>query len=489
MQRLISTLSKAIRSNNTSRAAGRSARRAQPQLEALETRDLLSGSPLYGALLIPADVDPIQAKYKALGRTRSPLGNAVTVELATPYGSGRYERFEYGAIFWSAATGAHNVSGPVADEFFLTANEKDASGQVVQKNLGLPTADETSLSGVSGARVSQFQGGTIYWSPWSGAHVLYGPIAAKYAGVGGPAAYGLPISDEADLPGVPGERVTYFQPAQGGRAIYWSAATGAHLVYGVVGAEYVATANERGMDGLVVQKLLGAPTSDEMNVPGVPGARMNTFQGGTIYFSGSTGAHVVYGAIGAKYMSLGGPTSFLGLPTGDEQSIPGGRACYYQHGKILLTAQGGMQVVSTVPQMTFNTGPITFGSLVAADGYGQLTVSRDGSFSFTGHFHDSGLADYNDSLVMALVSPSGVCYTFTHTGHVSGSASLLFGSGSRDDDWPSSSGQNAALAAGWADLQGCKLYWRSNVNVDWQSLLNDIKQAAGVVTSIVSIVT
>jgi uncharacterized protein with LGFP repeats len=129
--------------------------------------------------------------------------------------------------------------------------------------------------------------------------------------------------------------------------IYDSAATGAHEVHGAIRDEYNATAHESDCCGTAVQKLLSLPTSDEMNVPGVPGARMNTFQGGAIYWSPSTGAHAVYGAIGALYNRLGGPTSYLGLPTSEEQGIPDGqlipneRVSYFQGGKILWTPQGG----------------------------------------------------------------------------------------------------------------------------------------------------
>ena len=84
----------------------------------------------------------------------------------------------------------------------------------------------------------------------------------------------------------------------------------------------VVNAHEFGANGVSVQKILGVATSDEKNVPGVPGARMNTFQGGAIYWSPSTGAHVVYGAIGAKYNAMGGPTQF-GLPLSDEAHASG----------------------------------------------------------------------------------------------------------------------------------------------------------------------
>ena len=45
--------------------------------------------------------------------------------------------------------------------------------------------------------------------------------------------------------------------------------------------------------------------------------------------------------IGAKYNSLGGPSSFLGLPTTDELGMPGGRVSYFQHGWIAWTPGGG----------------------------------------------------------------------------------------------------------------------------------------------------
>jgi uncharacterized protein with LGFP repeats len=126
--------------------------------------------------------------------------------------------------------------------------------------------------------------------------------------------------------------------------IYYSPATGAHEVHGAIRAEYNATASETDSAGRDVQTLLGLPTSDEMDVPKYPGARMNTFQGGVIYWSPSYGAHVVYGFIGALYKSMGGPTSYLGLPTTDEQANPefhGGRLSYFQDGVIYWSPQTG----------------------------------------------------------------------------------------------------------------------------------------------------
>ena len=317
------------------RPAIRRRRSWQPNLEEVEGRQLLSAiGAEHAATAHAADA------YGKVGQQllRAPTSDAMNV----PGVAGtRMNTFQSGAIHWSPTTGAHAlyaVYGAIGAEYAATAYETDYYGTVVQQILGAPTSDEMDVPGVAGARMNTFQGGAIYWSPGTGAHVVYGGIGAKYNSLGGPAGYGLPTSDEANLPGVPGVRVTRFQ---NGGALYWSSATGAHAVYGAIGAEYNATAGETDYYGTDVQGLLGAPTSDEMNVPGVAGARMNTFQGGAIYWSPGTGAHVVYGGIGALYNSLGGPSSFLGLPTTDELGMPGGRVSYFQYGWIAWTPGGG----------------------------------------------------------------------------------------------------------------------------------------------------
>jgi hypothetical protein len=378
----------------------------------------------------------------------------------------------------------------ISVEYANTAHETDAYGGIVQKDLGAPTSAEVSVPGVPGALEETFQGGAIYWSQNTGAHVVYGGIGAKYAalayetdayGRDAQLVLGLPKTDEVNVAGMPGARMNTFQNG----AIYWSQATSAHAVYGGIAAEYAATANETDYYGNNVQKILGLPMTDEMNVAGVPGARMNTFQGGAIYWSQNTGAHAVYGGIGALYNSMGGPTSYLGLPTSGEQGIPGGRETFFQNGKILWTPQGGAYAVRAVSQMTFNTG---FFNLqhhwydAPVSGWASLTVYADGSYHFTGHLHDGGPFSYNDSLVIGLVSPSGVLYTITHTGHVSWSPG-----GSNNDDW-NVSGTIPGLAAGWKDLEGCRFFWEAKASWDWKSFINEIEEAVGVIVEVVSVV-
>ena len=338
-------------------------RRARLQVEPLEGRQLLSWGSVSPAHITPpvnsppsthvypqAPSDPgtaIELKALALGSsfTGTPISGLETVP------GGYRIQYQNCDIYDSLITGAHEVHGAIRAEYAALAQETDSSGRDAQLVLGLPTSDEMNVPGVSGARMNTFQDGAIYWSPSTGAHVVYGAIGAEYAalaqetdayGNDAQLVLGLPTSDEMNVPGVSGARMNTFQDG----AIYWSPSTGAHVVYGAIGAEYAALAHETDAYGRDAQLVVGLPTSDEMNVPGVSGARMNTFQYGVIYWSPSTGAHVVYGAIGGLYYnSLGGPTSFLGLPISDELGIPGGRVSYFQHGEILWTPQGGAYAV------------------------------------------------------------------------------------------------------------------------------------------------
>ena len=153
----------------------------------------------------------------------------------------------------------------------------------------------------------------------------------------------------------------------------------------------------------------------------------------------------------------------------------------------MWTPQGGAYAVQAVSQMTFSTGDFDFGSGFfdpPVQGSAQLTVYADGAYHFVGHFHDSGALSYKDSLVFGLVSTSGVLYTFTHTGSVAGWTEFWK---SKDDNWDVS-GTNPAIAAGWADLEGAQYHWKADVSWDVSSLIQDIKDVAGVVEAVISIV-
>jgi hypothetical protein len=97
-------------------------------------------------------------------------------------------------------------------------------------------------------------------------------------------------------------------------------------VHGAILAEYEALGAEGGF--------LGYPTTDERPTPDGAG-RYNHFQNGSIYWSYTSGAHEVHGAIRDKWASLGWEQGWLGFPVAGERPFTeGGRISRFQNGAI-----------------------------------------------------------------------------------------------------------------------------------------------------------
>ena len=80
MRRFFGKLANVIRQTNKSRPAQGGRRRTSLQVEALETRQLLSTSPVTAVIAAPLNVPPltpIQFKYQSLGGASGFLGKAV----------------------------------------------------------------------------------------------------------------------------------------------------------------------------------------------------------------------------------------------------------------------------------------------------------------------------------------------------------------------------------------------------------------------------
>lgn len=202
--------------------------------------------------------------------------------------------------------------------------------------LGQPTSNEYDLPGLPGVRVEEFAGGQIYWSLTTGAHEIHGAIEVEYVGiVHGPQNYGLPTTDETTTP----DGIGRFNHFSGGESIYWTPTDGAHAVYGAIRANWAATGWERGP--------LGYPTRDESTDTLAPNEQVQTFDHGQEFWLLSTGAHEVHGAILTEYLaSAGGPVTF-GLPLTDEVTAPDrvGRFNHFEGGSIYWTPTTGAHAV------------------------------------------------------------------------------------------------------------------------------------------------
>jgi SpoIID/LytB domain protein len=173
------------------------------------------------------------------------------------------------------------------------------------------------LDGAARGRAQNFTSGRLFFSSSSGKVVLAsGAILAHYDLLRGKGLdLGLPVRDPA---AVTGGKMSAFERGD----IYWSSGTGAHEVHGSIRRKYVSTGGP---------KVWGLPTTDELPAPG---GRSGRFEKCRIYWSAADGAHPVYGSILRKYVEIGGGNSDLGLPTSDEYSISIGRRQDFQHGYI-----------------------------------------------------------------------------------------------------------------------------------------------------------
>ncbi|RBY74833.1 hypothetical protein DQ239_18775 [Blastococcus sp. TF02-09] len=135
----------------------------------------------------------ILTSYRALGGPSGRLGYPVTDELATPKVYGRYNAFQNGSIYWTPSTGAHAVWGSILKRWAALGWE----GGV----LGFPTTDELPTPDGVG-RFNHFQRGSVYWTPATGAREIYGSIRDRWAAMGWETgALGYPTTGEFPIPG------------------------------------------------------------------------------------------------------------------------------------------------------------------------------------------------------------------------------------------------------------------------------------------------
>jgi len=160
-------------------------------------------------------IGAILGDYRAWGGPAGPLGYPLTDELPTPNGRGRFNHFQNGGIYWTPSTGAHAVLGAISSTYGLLGREDSF--------LGFPVTDELGTPNLQG-RYNHFQGGSVYWSPATGAHSTMGAIRDLWGRLGWEnSALGFPVTDEFSIPG---GRAQDFQYG----SLRWTPAGGAYVV-------------------------------------------------------------------------------------------------------------------------------------------------------------------------------------------------------------------------------------------------------------------
>ncbi|MGY1840569.1 MULTISPECIES: LGFP repeat-containing protein [unclassified Modestobacter] len=213
----------------------------------------------------PQDVrGAIEAEWLRLGKAP---GEPLTSEAPLANQGGAFTNFTRQAIYWSPNTGAHPVGGAFYQYWAARGWENSW--------LGYPASNEIPLNG---GVLQRFQGGTLYWSPSTGAHTVVGEFYTLWDSLNwerGPLGY--PAS--APAPAAAGGTFQRFQyGAIYEPDVYRSIPDEPHSVSGAFYGYWAARGYERGR--------LGYPTSEE-NRSG--GTVYQFFDGGVLYFSFCTG--------------------------------------------------------------------------------------------------------------------------------------------------------------------------------------------------------
>lgn len=237
----------------------------------------------------------------------------------------------------AGGSGTRKVCGSIRDDY---ATNGGPSG------FGLPTTNDAATSNGKGY-FNHFdksgQARSIYWTSTLGAHSVVGAIRDKWASDGWETSpEGWPATDDAATPSGNGY-YNHFHNLNDAdkayRSVYWTSATGAHLIGGLIRDKWA----NKGYESVV-----GFPATDETATPdgggrvsyfqtvgtdgagwSAPASSINPYNGGIFWKTGAGQAFSVHGRIYDIYRSLGATGSWLGYPVNDEfhpTVMPGGGA-------------------------------------------------------------------------------------------------------------------------------------------------------------------
>lgn len=207
----------------------------------------------------------IRTKWAATGWERGPLGHPLAEQATGGHGTA-HQRFQFGNVY-AGPDGICFVKGAILDEW--------GRGGWEHGPLGSPTTDELATPDGVG-RYNHFTGGSIYWTPATGARTLDRPMRDLWARSGWErGVLGYPTTSTAPTPDGLGRHtqfqggsayIAYIPDAQGTRWYY------SGIVRGAIRDKWASTGWERGP--------LGYPQGDEFSA--VSGVIEQHFQNGRI---------------------------------------------------------------------------------------------------------------------------------------------------------------------------------------------------------------
>lgn len=275
----------------------------------------------------------IEAKYAEAGGITT-FGQPLYAQ-ANPISKGFFREYQQGGnIYYSEDTGAHVVRGDVLQYY--------STGQLGINELGFPLADQEQLAPTPPRDVCRFEKGAIYWSQATGTHGLDREIFAHYLRLGAEGSFlGIPISDQTKI---------------------------TKLVPSPFDDPFEGEPHNIG-DGpnLHVQKMISVAVGEKCD-----------FERGTIYWLYDAGAFEVHGGIRDRYRDLRETEGILGFPMSDETIIfcddgkpSDGRLSHFKSGTIYWSPRtGAFEVYGPILEYYNQKG----GPLASGLGYPISTV-------------------------------------------------------------------------------------------------------------------
>ena len=182
----------------------------------------------------------IREGWERMGWERGWLGYPTGNERCGLVGGGCWQTFQGGRMYWSPGTGTHAVRGRIGEAWNRLGYEWGRAGYPIGPEVcGLR----------DGGCFQRFQGGTIHWSPATGAHMTKGAIASEWGRhTWEKGRLGYPVTSEnCGL-----RQDGCFNHFQNGASIYWTPATGAQPVWGEIRRGWQRQGWERGRWGYPV---------------------------------------------------------------------------------------------------------------------------------------------------------------------------------------------------------------------------------------------
>lgn len=141
----------------------------------------------YDAMLLGKTIKNKEGRLESIDQ-KFFIGAPISDEFKTPNKAGAGQHFEGGSIYWSPNTGAHEVHGAIKDKWAALGWENSF--------LGFPTSDETATPDGIG-RYNFFEGGAIYFHPQLGTFAIPKLIIEVWKNEGWEKGkLGYPVGDE-----------------------------------------------------------------------------------------------------------------------------------------------------------------------------------------------------------------------------------------------------------------------------------------------------